>query len=370
MKKQSQFKYWPYILIAVLILGFSAFAPFLFSKFYFGPEFNQQTGTIGDTIGGITAPFMSLVGSILVFAALRAQIQANKIVQDQMDKEEIEARIESLNKIEMLSIDLNSIIEDIELRAERIKTYYEKERDKPFEMNVLLRTSSRVYSRIIEFERLSIYKGFKQFPTERTVWIKHYNSMYSLFDYLPDFFQNMYEVYDKHVDDMFKQKMSVRNELLDLMTLSANYLESVRINIQKVNPEDSDCWVLVNNLMHNYHVVINESFDKEGNVLKETDVEKISNVVLLGFIKEIIIARDKNENYDPLVMPIVEKIVAIRKSISLIKQRATEFSRNLEEAHSKLVVDVEKEKPSTLTALKQLKGFIDQQLHNLNQTKN
>lgn len=44
----------------------------------------KETGQIGDTIGGITAPVCSLIGSILVFLALRAQIEANKIIQKQI----------------------------------------------------------------------------------------------------------------------------------------------------------------------------------------------------------------------------------------------------------------------------------------------
>ena len=44
----------------------------------------SNTGQIGDTIGGITAPIASLVGSILVFFALEAQIEANQIIQEQM----------------------------------------------------------------------------------------------------------------------------------------------------------------------------------------------------------------------------------------------------------------------------------------------
>ena len=44
----------------------------------------SETGDIGDTIGGITAPISSLVGSILVFLALKGQILANKFTQEQI----------------------------------------------------------------------------------------------------------------------------------------------------------------------------------------------------------------------------------------------------------------------------------------------
>lgn len=44
----------------------------------------ENSGQIGDTIGGITAPIVGLIGAILLFLALKAQINANKIVMDQM----------------------------------------------------------------------------------------------------------------------------------------------------------------------------------------------------------------------------------------------------------------------------------------------
>ena len=50
--------------------------PFLLTGQYFLERFNfSETGQIGDTIGGITAPFMSLIGAFLVFYALKAQVR-------------------------------------------------------------------------------------------------------------------------------------------------------------------------------------------------------------------------------------------------------------------------------------------------------
>tara|TARA_R110000751_G_C13788546_1_gene481856 strand:- start:1458 stop:2216 length:759 start_codon:yes stop_codon:yes gene_type:complete len=50
----------------------------------------SNTGQIGDTIGGITAPISGLIGSALVFFALKAQIDANKIIQQQITNEKKE----------------------------------------------------------------------------------------------------------------------------------------------------------------------------------------------------------------------------------------------------------------------------------------
>lgn len=78
--------------------------PFLLTAEYFHKRFNfSETGQIGDTIGGITAPFLNLIGAFLVFYALKAQVKANELVQDQIDKDnevkELENEAQNLNQL-------------------------------------------------------------------------------------------------------------------------------------------------------------------------------------------------------------------------------------------------------------------------------
>ena len=44
-------------------------------------------GVVGDAIGGITNPISQLIGSILLYLALKAQLSANGIVQNQIEKD-------------------------------------------------------------------------------------------------------------------------------------------------------------------------------------------------------------------------------------------------------------------------------------------
>lgn len=53
-----------------------------------------KSGDIGDTMGGISAPFINTLAAILVFLALKAQIQQNIIVQNQIDQQKIEKNLE------------------------------------------------------------------------------------------------------------------------------------------------------------------------------------------------------------------------------------------------------------------------------------
>ena len=78
-------------LILVLVL------PWLLTHSSFLTSLNfSETGQVGDTIGGITAPFLSLIGSYLVYLALKAQINANVLLQKQIDSEREENQISKL----------------------------------------------------------------------------------------------------------------------------------------------------------------------------------------------------------------------------------------------------------------------------------
>jgi len=68
------------IIIAVIIV---VIPPLLTIPAFFGFWDFSSTGEIGDTLGGITAPFINGFAAILVFVAFKAQIEANKIFQNQ-----------------------------------------------------------------------------------------------------------------------------------------------------------------------------------------------------------------------------------------------------------------------------------------------
>ncbi len=74
-------------IIIFFIVGLTIFLlPLLFTSKWGAISFSD-TGSIGDTIGGITAPFLAFFGSILVYLALKAQVEANKLVQDQFTEQ-------------------------------------------------------------------------------------------------------------------------------------------------------------------------------------------------------------------------------------------------------------------------------------------
>lgn len=67
------------ILLGLYVL-FIFFSPILFSKISTIVSFDAKSGAIGDTIGGITAPFINLLAAILVYLSFREQIKANEVL--------------------------------------------------------------------------------------------------------------------------------------------------------------------------------------------------------------------------------------------------------------------------------------------------
>ena len=67
----------------LLVLGFILLlfgSTILFTRPALWNLFNfSETGQIGDTIGGITAPVINLIGAILIYISFKAQINANRI---------------------------------------------------------------------------------------------------------------------------------------------------------------------------------------------------------------------------------------------------------------------------------------------------
>lgn len=68
-------------------------SPWIFVQLH---EF-EHTGDIGDTIGGITSPFVGLLGAVLVYLALREQIRANELTTNQFNKQD---RDDKINRFE------------------------------------------------------------------------------------------------------------------------------------------------------------------------------------------------------------------------------------------------------------------------------
>ncbi|MDQ6471400.1 putative phage abortive infection protein [Flavobacterium sp. LHD-80] len=109
------------IIIGVIIVAL----PLLLTNSYLSIVSFKETGPIGDTIGGITAPFLSLFGSILVYLALKAQIVANDKINDQFLKQEKKEYRQNFENtfFNLLSMH-HQIITDIDFETKKIYHFH------------------------------------------------------------------------------------------------------------------------------------------------------------------------------------------------------------------------------------------------------
>lgn len=94
-----------------------ATSPYIFTR-HLGIVNFENTGQIGDTIGGITAHIVNLIGAILVYFALKAQIDANTLIQLQLDEQK---KVETQRMTKVKNLILWDLTEKIKPNALKIK---------------------------------------------------------------------------------------------------------------------------------------------------------------------------------------------------------------------------------------------------------
>jgi hypothetical protein len=128
MKKQNTDK--EFRIISIIILSFSGimivfsfFAPKLFIQESNGTIFNQNTGVIGDTIGGIMNPFIGIAGVLLTFLAFYIQVKANKLQRDlfreELDHNKFENQFYEMLRLHKENVNEISITETINYTKRR-----------------------------------------------------------------------------------------------------------------------------------------------------------------------------------------------------------------------------------------------------------
>lgn len=220
---------WALLVFSSILIVFSFFAPSLLTQPSESWDF-RDTGPIGDTIGGIMNPFIAIAGVISTFIAFIIQVRANNLQREQfmkaLDKNIIDDKIDSYNKLCLMKIDIDEIIKDIDGRIRYLDSYMSKIRENPYNYTVLYRTTLRRYDRIASIERLSIYKGFQNFLGDD--WILMFNKLYVALDYIPDAFNELYGIVKYHNDDIFNEKSKIKELCYSLERNCVSYLKLKR----------------------------------------------------------------------------------------------------------------------------------------------
>lgn len=96
------------ILLVILVsISFTLVAPLIFTiKHDISWLDFTETGQIGDTIGGITAPFINILNAILIYIAFTEQLKANTLLKNQIDSEKDKEKIRLKNIEKLVYFDL------------------------------------------------------------------------------------------------------------------------------------------------------------------------------------------------------------------------------------------------------------------------
>ncbi|SMP31107.1 hypothetical protein [Chryseobacterium profundimaris] len=349
------------LLIAFLFLFCSIIAVPLFTRSGFLHFFDpKETGYIGDTIGGITNPFINSAAVVVTGLAFYMQYKANKLqvsifkkqldeAREQFDKSLKEDRLkdirieklDSYHKLELLTVNLNSILQDINEKGEKILKFGKDLHDEPYKSHILRRTPSRDYLRILEIDRLAVYKGFRFFNVNEQS--KNFSRLYNILDFLPEFFQDFYSKVQNFIKESFDEKMNIRSKILQFLDYNANLIINYEGN------QSHPVRTLANETIRINYEIVEASYDEFGNPMSETDWQEIDEKLLKNFIEEALKLRG-SIYFDPTLIPIIEFASNIRKDIILVKQRAIEFSSEVITQYNNLLVDDEQDSIGKLLA--------------------
>lgn len=98
------------IILICGILLLTILAPLVFTQFSSAITFDTNSGAIGDTIGGITAPFISFIGAILIYISFQEQVKSNKQQIENQNIDRFRCDYEEIkNEFYSVTIDNNEI---------------------------------------------------------------------------------------------------------------------------------------------------------------------------------------------------------------------------------------------------------------------
>ena len=105
--------------LSIVLVGLACFAPIIFTNVAFCDRFVfDETGQIGDTIGGTMSPVVAIAGVFMTFIAFLMQVNANRIQSEQLKKsfsvKRLEEKIDSRKALQLLDLDIKVRIREIE----------------------------------------------------------------------------------------------------------------------------------------------------------------------------------------------------------------------------------------------------------------
>lgn len=116
----------PYLLLFICLVLIVCFLPsWLIKPTLLRSAFDEDTGVIGDTIGGIMAPFIAIIAALLTFIAFWVQFQANRKQREDIELERFENKFYELIRLHRANVEEMNIADKVKARKVFVKMFYE-----------------------------------------------------------------------------------------------------------------------------------------------------------------------------------------------------------------------------------------------------
>ena len=133
--------------VSLLIIGFIPIILPMMNKCW-SLGLGTETGVIGDSIGGMTAPFFGLLNAIIVYLAFQQQIRANEIQKQALEEERIRSEKALLIQQEALEEERKRSEKAIEMQFKALQDEQKRFiRGSQFESMLLFTVVLTVFSR-------------------------------------------------------------------------------------------------------------------------------------------------------------------------------------------------------------------------------
>jgi hypothetical protein len=332
---------WIFVVISIILIIFACIAPLVFTQCSSVVDFTE-TGQIGDTIGGIMGPIVSIAGVFMTFIAFLMQVNANRIQSNQLKKtldlKLLENKIDSRKDLQLMCIDANIMIDNIKTICNEIEIFCNLTNENPTGVIPFHYVSTKTYERYVSIDRNYVYNAFASFmPLED--YNKDFRDIYSLMDFYSDGLNMVYSsIFKPYNDDVAKIKE-------DIPSLFSAFIEAVNdksldnnrklINLfnQQVNAK------LINNGILNVLELHKILEDKKFNSLYEFNSKefrelsnKVNSIINLNMmmVRDMKDAKNKlqNENNYKRLIEIKDKIEKVL-SVYNIESIKDEFEKSV-----------------------------------------
>lgn len=160
----------------------------------------SSSGQIGDTIGGITAPFINGLAAILVFIAFKAQIRANELLKNQEESRNI---LEQIKAIQDDRLDVDKWILAVKNRVESLTT--------PADITIMNMLNKIIYftSEVrLANDLIDEYKGEKNYLYRKLFYlykIRYKDNLSDLEHSIMEIFNRLHHDYQAYITELLTE---------------------------------------------------------------------------------------------------------------------------------------------------------------------